>query len=161
MEAKTVGASRLTLTQLMLPQDTNPAGHIHGGVILHYIDTAGGIVAMRHCQGNAVTAAIDRVDLLKPVYVGELVHFKASLNWVGRTSMEVGVCVEGENVFTGEMRHTASAYLTYVALDREGRPTPVPPLLLETDEDRRRNAEAAMRQELWKRQKQSMLQNRS
>ncbi len=159
-QAKTVSHSRMVLTQLMLPQDTNPAGHIHGGVILKYIDTAGGIVAMRHCSGNAVTAAIDRVDFLKPVHVGELVHFRASLNWVGRSSMEVGVSVWGENIFTGEMRHTASAYLTYVALDMDGKPTLVPPLLLETEDDKRRNKEAAMRQELWKKQKLNMQKNR-
>lgn len=161
MEGKTVRASSTTLTQLMLPQDTNPAGHIHGGVILKYIDTAGGIVAMRHCRGNAVTAALDRMDFLKPVFVGELVFFRASLNWVGHSSMEVGVSVWGENLFTGEQRHTASAYLTYVALGRNGKPRSVPPLILETEEEVRRNREAAMRQEMWKAQKRRMQENRS
>jgi len=161
MEGKPVSASRIALTQHMLPQDTNPAGHIHGGVILKYIDTAAGIVAMRHCRGNAVTAAIDRVDFLKPVFVGDLVHFRASLNWVGRSSMEVGVSVWGENLFTGDLRHTASAYVTYVALDCNGKPCNVPPLILEDDDDRRRNQEAAMRQEMWKAQKLKMQANRS
>ncbi len=142
--------TRVVLAQLMLPQDTNPAGHIHGGVILKYIDTAAAMVAMRHARGNAVTASIDRLDFLKPVYVGELVHFKASLNWVGRSSMIVGVRVEGENLFTGEIRHTASAYLTFVALNPRGKPMPVPPLLLEDETDKRRFQEAAVRQEICK-----------
>ncbi len=161
MEGKPVSASRISLTQHMLPQDTNPAGHIHGGVILKYIDTAAGIVAMRHCRGNAVTAAIDRVDFLKPVFVGDLAHFHASLNWVGHSSMEVGVSVWGENLFSGDFRHTASAYVTYVALGADGRPCCVPPLILETADDKRRNEEATMRQELWKAQKLKMRENRS
>lgn len=160
MDAKPASASSIVLTQHMLPQDTNPAGHIHGGVILKHIDTAAGIVAMRHCRSNAVTAAIDRVDFLKPVFVGDLVHFRASLNWVGRSSMEVGVSVWGENLFTGDMRHTSSAYVTYVALGPDGKPCPVPGLLLETEEEERRNQEAAMRQEMWKAQKQKMQENR-
>lgn len=161
LQARSVSETRVELPQLMLPQDTNPAGHIHGGVILKYIDTAAAIVAMRHSRCNAVTAAIDRMDFIKPVFVGELVHFKASLNWVGKSSMEVGVSVEGENLFTGEFRHCASAYVTFVALDGNGRPRSVPPLLLETEEDRRRNGEAAMRQEMRTQQKLKMEMNRS
>jgi acyl-CoA hydrolase len=94
-----------------------------------------------------VTASIDRLDFHHPVYVGDLVTFKASMNYAGTTSMELGVRVEAENVFTGEVRHTASAYLTFVALDRDGRPKPVPPLIPETDEDKRRNLEAKGRRE--------------
>lgn len=148
MEAKRVDESSISISYLMLPQDANPAGHIHGGVILKHIDTTGGVVAMRHARGNAVTASIDRVDFIKPVNIGELVHFKASINMVGRTSMEIGVRVEGENLFTGEIRHLATAYLTYVALDSEGRPTTVPPLHLESDEERRRYNEAMSRRHL-------------
>jgi len=148
MQEKLVSESSISISHLMLPQDTNPAGHIHGGVILKHIDTTGGVVAMRHVRGNAVTVSIDRVDFLRPVYIGELVHFRASLNLVGRTSMEIGVRVEGENLFTGQIRHTATAYLTYVALDQSGKPCPVPPLALETDEERRRNREALARREM-------------
>ncbi|MBN2139519.1 MAG: acyl-CoA thioesterase [Desulfovibrionaceae bacterium] len=135
------------MTHQVLPQDANPSGNLHGGVILRHIDTAGGVVAMRHCRGNAVTASIDRMDFLQPAFVGELLHFKASLNLVGRTSMEIGVRVEAENLFTGHFRHTGSAYLTYVALDKDGRPAPVPPLILDTETAKRRHREAEMRRE--------------
>ena len=110
LAAKPASASAVTLSHLVLPDDANPAGNVHGGVILKLIDTAAGVVAMRHVRGLAVTASIDRMDFLKPVYVGELVILKASLNMVGRTSMEVGVRVEAENLQTGEVRHTNSAY---------------------------------------------------
>jgi acyl-CoA hydrolase len=103
---------------------------------------------MRHARANAVTASIDRLDFHYPVFSGDLVTLKASLNYVGRTSMEIGVRVETENLLTGEVRHTASAYLTYVALDKSGRPTPLPPLILETEEEKRRNREAQQRREL-------------
>ncbi len=148
MQGKKPEESRITMSYLMLPQDTNPHGHIHGGVILKYIDTTAGVVAARHVRGNAVTVSIDRTDFLQPVFVGEMVTFKANLNMVGRTSMEIGVRVEAENLVTGRIRHTNSAYLTMVALDQYGRPTPVPPLLLETDNDRRRQKEALARREI-------------
>ncbi len=145
MQGKKPEESRISMSYLMLPQDTNPHGHIHGGVILKYIDTTAGVVATRHARKNAVTVSIDRTDFLLPVFVGEMVTFKANLNMVGRTSMEIGVRVEAENLVTGEIRHTNSAYLTLVALDENGRPTPVPPLLLETDNDKRRQKEAQIR----------------
>ncbi len=142
LEGKAVDYSRLVMPVRMLPQDANPAGNVHGGVILKYIDTAGGIVAARHSRSNVVTASIDRMDFIAPAHVGEVITFKASLNLVGRTSMEIGVRVEAENLITGKIRHTGSAYLTYVALDPDKNPRTIPPLILETDEDRRRNAEA-------------------
>lgn len=145
MKGKTKRESATVLNQRMLPQDANPAGNVHGGVTLKYIDIAAGTVAMRHCRSNAVTASIDRMDFLQAVYVGELVSFKASLNYTGRTSMEIGVRVESENMFTGEKRYCASAYLTFVALNDDGSPREVPPLILETDEDRRRWSEAETR----------------
>lgn len=129
----------------MLPQDANPAGKVHGGVIMKHIDTCGGAVAIRHARSIAVTASIDRLDFHYPVLVGDLLILKASLNMVGRTSMEVGVRVETENLITGEVRHTASAYLTFVALDKQGRPAPVPDLVLESEDDFRRNREATDR----------------
>ena len=147
LEAKPVSASRLVMPQRMLPPDANPAGNVHGGVILKYIDTAGGIAAIRHARTAVVTASIDRMDFLKPAYIGEVVTFYASVNLVGSTSMEVGVRVECENPMTGETRHAGSAYLTYVALDADRHPRAVPPLILENEDDRRRNREAAARRE--------------
>jgi uncharacterized protein (TIGR00369 family) len=145
MEPKPVRASSLVMAHQTLPQDANPAGNVHGGVIMRHIDTAGGVVAIRHARGNAVTASVDRLDFLAPVFVGDLVIVKASLNMVGKTSMEAGVRVEAENLFTGDVRHCASAYITYVALDKKGKPTEIPELILETEEEKRRNTEAQAR----------------
>ena len=153
MDGKPVNYSRIIMAAQMNPEDANPAGNVHGGVIMKYVDTAAGVVAIRHGRKNAVTASIDRLDFHFPVYVGDLLILKASLNMVGRSSMEVGVRVEAENILTGEVRHTASAYLTFVALDKEGKTTGVPPLLLETDDDRRRNCEALERKRLRMEQK--------
>jgi len=147
MEGKRASESSVTMAQLMTPQDVNKAGNVHGGVIMKLIDTTAGVVASRHTRTNVVTASIDRSDFHHPVYVGDLVTFKASLNLVGKTSMEIGVRVESENLMTGDVRHTASAYLTYVALDKDGKPVAVPPLILETDEEVRRNREAQERRE--------------
>lgn len=147
MEGKRVRESSAVMAQQMNPQDTNPAGNVHGGVIMKLIDTAAGAVAVRHARSNAVTASIDRLDFHNPVFIGDFVTIRASLNLVGRTSMEVGVRVESENLITGERRHTASAYLTFVALDKDGRPTPLPQLILETDDEKRRNREAKARRE--------------
>jgi uncharacterized protein (TIGR00369 family) len=147
MEGKRVRESSAVMAQQMNPQDTNPAGNVHGGVIMKLIDTAAGAVAVRHARSNAVTASIDRLDFHNPIFIGDFVTIRASLNLVGRTSMEVGVRVESENLITGERRHTASAYLTFVALDKDGRPTPLPQLILETDDEKRRNREAKARRE--------------
>ena len=147
MTGKTVKETAVVMTQHMSQQDVNVAGNVHGGVIMKLIDTAGGIVAVRHARANAVTASIDRLDFHSPVFVGNLVTLKASLNFVGRTSMEVGVRVEAENILTGVVRHTASAYLTYVALGPDGHPIPLPPLVLETEKEKRRNRQAQERRE--------------
>ncbi|MDA8125622.1 MAG: acyl-CoA thioesterase [Deltaproteobacteria bacterium] len=144
---KSVSESSVVMAQLMSHQDINTAGNVHGGVIMKLIDTAAGVAAMRHAHSNVVTASIDRLDFHNPAYMGDVLTLKASLNYVGKTSMEVGVRVETENPRTGERRHTASAYLTFVSLDPEGRPRPVPPLTLETDEERRRHREARARRE--------------
>jgi uncharacterized protein (TIGR00369 family) len=148
LPGKPVSASRTELSTAMLPQDANPYGSIHGGVILKNIDAAAAMAAMRHCRGNAVTVAIDSVSFLAPSRVGELVTFRAQVNHVGRSSMEIGVRVESENLFSGEVRHTASAYLTFVALDTAGNPTAAPPLILETDDERRRWKQAEERRKL-------------
>jgi uncharacterized protein (TIGR00369 family) len=147
MKEKRVQESSVIMAQQMNPQDANPAGNVHGGVIMKLIDTAAGAVAIRHARSNAVTASIDRLDFFHPVFVGDFVTLRASLNFVGKTSMEVGVRVESENLMTGERRHTSTAYLTYVALDGQGRPLPLPPMILETDEEKRRNREAKVRRE--------------
>ncbi len=148
MDAKRVDESAIEMVQQMSHQDANLAGNVHGGVIMKAIDTTAGIVAARHTGRNVVTASIDRLDFHSPVYIGDILRLKASMNFAGVTSMEVGVRVEAENFITGAVRHTASAYLTFVALDPEGRPTKVPGLRLETDEQKRRNSEAAVRRSL-------------
>jgi len=145
MEAKKVKESSVAIAQVMVPQDVNPSGNVHGGVIMRLIDTTAGVVASRHARSNVVTVSIDRLDFHHPVFVGDLLVLKGSLNMVGRTSMEIGVRVEAENLMTGQVRHTASAYLTFVALDEEGKPREVPPLILETEDEVRRNREAKVR----------------
>lgn len=147
MKEKTVGSTTVVMAQQMNPQDANPAGNVHGGVIMKLIDTAAGAVAARHARTNVVTASIDRLDFHHPVFVGDLLTLKASINLAGRSSMEIGVRVESENLFTGEIRHTASAYLTFVALDSAGKPVEVPPLALEGAMEIRRNREAGARRE--------------
>jgi len=144
-EGKPVSASRLVLAQVMTPQDANIAGNVHGGNIMKLADTASAVVAIRHSGCLCVTASVDRFDFHAPVYVGNLISLHASLNHVGRTSMEVGVRVEAEDLRTGKKTHTNSCYFTMVALAMDGNPTPVPRLLLETEEDRRRNTEAGLR----------------
>jgi uncharacterized protein (TIGR00369 family) len=148
MQAKRVTDSQITIVYQMTHQDANLAGNVHGGVILRNIDNTAGIVASRHANANAVTASIDRVDFHSPVYVGDLLRLLASVNHAGRTSMEIGVRVEAENFMTGEIRHTATAYLSFVALDAKGKPSQVPQLILETEVEKRRNAGAHRRREL-------------
>ena len=145
MQAKTVSQSRLVSAIQMLPHDANPAGNVHGGVIMKLIDGTAGVVALRHAGMNAVTASIDRLDFHYPAYVGDLLILAASLNYVGKTSMEVGVRVACEDPRTGKKRHTASAYLTFVALGENGKPAVLPGLILENDLERRRNRQAAER----------------
>jgi acyl-CoA hydrolase len=125
--------------------DANSAGFIHGGVVMKLCDEAAGAAAVKHSRSRVVTAGVDRMAFITPVHVGELVTFSASVNAAWRTSMEVGVRVEAENPRTGERRHTNSAYLTMVAVDEEGRPVSVPPLIAETDEQQGREAEAQVR----------------
>lgn len=146
-EAKTVSESQTQIAQLMMPEDANPAGNVFGGVILKLIDQAAGIVASRHTHRNCVTASIDQVSFLNPAYVGNVVFVKASLNYVGETSMEIGVRAEDECLLTGNQGHIASAYLTYVALDEDDNPVKVPRLVLESEEEKRRWEEAKKRRE--------------
>lgn len=143
--AKPVSASQAEMLQLVLPSDANTLGNALGGVVMHHMDIVAAIAAQRHAGRACVTASVDRIDFLHPVKVGQLLVLRASVNHAGRTSMEVGVKCESENARTGECRHTASAYFTFVALGDDGRPTPVPPLLAETEEQQRRSREALRR----------------
>ena len=129
----------------MLPTHANNLGHVFGGVILGMMDTVAAVSAMRHARATCVTASIDRVDFREPIHLGDLVIMKSSVNYAGRTSMEVGVRVEAEDMLTGHRRHTNSCYLTFVAVDRNGRPMEVPSLVVETPDEVRRNAAAGER----------------
>lgn len=159
MKTKRVKDSSITIMDQMTRQDANLAGNVHGGVIMKHIDNTGGLVAARHAQKNVVTASIDKIDFHNPVYVGDLLRLQASINYTGKTSMEIGVRVEAENVMTGEVRHTASAYLTYVALDEDGKPTEIPQIMLETQEEKCRNKDAKMRREIRLKEKQQKENN--
>lgn len=145
---KFVSASRVEMVEVVLPNDANPLGAMLGGRVMHLIDIATAIAAHRHSNSYVVTASVDYLDFRNPVYVGELIVLKASVNRVFRSSMEVGVKVFSENVLSGERRHTSSAYVTFVAVDAHRAPQPVPPLILETTDDRRRWREAAHRRKI-------------
>jgi acyl-CoA hydrolase len=131
----------------MGPTDANNGGNVHGGVIMHLCDEVAGIAAVRHSGTRVVTAAMDRMTFRHPVYVGQLITVKAMVNAAWRTSMEVGVRVESENVRTGETLHTSTAYLTMVALDDDGNPTEVPPISAVTGDEQRREREAQLRRD--------------
>lgn len=148
MEGRTVAYSATEMQHVTFPDESNESGNMHGGFLLKHIDTVGGVAAVRHSRSNVVTASLERMDFHTPVRMGELVVFKSSVNLVGRTSMDVGVRVEVENLTTGEVRHAATCYLTCVAVDGAGRPREVPPLILETEEDHRRHVKAQRRREL-------------
>jgi len=148
LEAKTVSQSKVEIAQVMMPEHANPAGNVHGGNLLKLVDQAGAIVGARHTHSNVVTASVDRFDFISPAYIGNLVFIKASLNYVSRTSMEIGVRVEAECLTTGIHTHIGSAYLTFVALGKDDKPTEVPGLILETETEKRRNEEAKKRREI-------------
>ena len=133
------------MARIMMPMDANSAGNVFGGAILRLIDEVGSVVALTHARTNVVTASVDRMDFYSPVYIGDMLRLSASINYAHRTSMEVGVRVEAENPITGEVRHTGTCFLTYVGLDNNRKPTMIPGLKLETEEDKRRWAEAKER----------------
>lgn len=135
------------ISHVMMPYHANPAGNINGGVIMQLIDDAAFVIATRYARSNVVTASIERVDFHRPVYVGDLLTLKACINMTHRSSMEIGVRVESEKMRTGEMRHIASAYLTFVALDNDGKPSPVPAYKPDCEAGRRRRADALKRRE--------------
>lgn len=144
---KPVRASRVTLSQLMHLEHANLLGKVHGGWVMKLVDEAGALSCMRHSQRKVVTVAIDSMVFRQPIRIGDLIILNAEVTYAGRTSMEVEVEVLAENPITGERTHTNTAYLVYVALDDEGRPTAVPPLLPETDEEKRKAEAAKERQE--------------
>ncbi len=146
--AKCSSDSEVTLSQQMMPSDANPLGNVHGGHIMKLVDEAGGLAAMRHARRPVVTVAMDSMSFLSPVRVGHLLTLRARVNWVGKSSIEVGIRVEAENPVTGEITHTNSAFAVFVAMDDSGRPTNIPPLILESDEERRRWIEGEERQEI-------------
>ena len=150
MEAKPVSASEITLARTMSQLDANVLGTVHGGVIMREVDSAAGIAAARHAGRVCVTAAIDELSFLEPVRVGDLLLVQASVNDVGRTSLEVGVRVEAERWEGGPRRHTTTAYLVMVCLGDDGQPVAVPPLAVANDEERRRQAQARIRRQMRK-----------
>ncbi len=144
---KTPGASRVYLSQLMQPEHANHHGNVHGGWIMKLVDEAGALACMRHAQTRVVTVAVDSLVFREPIKIGDLVTFTAEVTHTGRTSMEAEVQVVAENPITGERTHTNTAYLVYVALDDESRPTSVPPVVAVSDEDHKRLDLAKQRQQ--------------
>ena len=143
---KPVSASRITLSQLMQPEHANPRGDVHGGWIMKLVDEAGALAAMRHAQARVVTVAIDHMRFHEPIRIGDLVTLEAELTFVGTSSMETRVQVIAENPITGQRTHTNTAYLVYVALDEDGRPTPAPSLMVDSEVERRRFEAGRVRQ---------------
>ena len=144
-KSRTVRESQAEMSDMMMPENANVLGHVFGGVILSMMDKSAAIAAFRHARNNVVTVSVDRVDFREPIHVGDLVTMRSSVNFVGRTSMEVGVRVDAEDLVSGRRRHTNSCYLTFVAIDRNGRPTEVPGVVPETPDEERRYAAARER----------------
>lgn len=146
-QSKSVRSSQVIMTEMVLPSHTNALGSIFGGIIMSWIDIAGAICAQRHSNSTVVTASIDALHFVAPVYKGWIVNLKASCNYAGRTSMEIGVRIDAENPITGEMFHTATAYLTFVAIDSNLKPIEIPKLQPETAEEKRRYEQAQTRRQ--------------
>jgi acyl-CoA hydrolase len=147
MEGKTAAESRVTLTQLMGPAQANTLGNVHGGLLMKLCDEAGGMAAAKHARRPSVTVTVDSMTFHSPVHIGNLVTVNAEVTWVGHTSMETRVVVTAENVLTGAVTHTNTAYFVYVALGEDGKPVTVPPLICVTTEEEERCERAARRQE--------------
>lgn len=144
---KTMAESQHETSQLIMPGDANNLGHVFGGVVLSMMDKTAAISAFRHCRNSVVTASIDRVDFREPIHMGDLLVMKASVNYVGNSSMEIGVRVEAEDLLTGHRRHTNSGYLTFVAVDEDNHPVQVPALKPETPTELRRYKAAEARRQ--------------
>jgi acyl-CoA hydrolase len=160
-EVRRPSETSVVLSQAMSVTDANLAGNVHGGVIMRLVDNAAGLAAVKHCRHRVVTVAMDEMVFIEPVFLSDVVTLRAQVNDVGRTSMEVGVRVEAENVISGERRHVSSAYLVFVALDKDGNPRPVPRLDPETGEERRRMEEAKIRREHRLARKDAILKRRA
>src|SRR5919199_104019 len=145
MEPRPAADSHAVIARWMTPVDANSAGFVHGGTVMKLCDDAAGVAAIKHSRCRVVTAGMDRMTFLEPVEIGELLTLKAAVNAVWRSSMEIGVRVEAERPRTGEVRHTSTAYLTFVALGEDGRPTEIPPLLTSGPAELRREREAQTR----------------
>ncbi len=160
MKDKTVKESQVQMIELVLPNDTNMLGNLLGGRLMHWIDIAAALAAARHCNNVAVTAAMDNLQFHKPIHLGDIVRLKASVNRAFRTSMEVGVKVEVEDIKTGEIFHSNSAHLTFVSVDRKTNlPVEVPKVIPETDEEKRRFEQAGKRREQRLKEKSGIIQN--
>lgn len=146
MQPKPVSASRITLAQLMQPEHANNLGHVHGGWIMKLMDEAGALACMRHAQKRVVTVAVDQMTFHLPIRTTDLVILTAEVSYVGRTSMEVEIKVIAENPISGEQVHTNTAYMVFVALDENGSPSPVPPLVAESEAQQQRMEEGRLRQ---------------
>jgi len=158
MAGKPVSQSATVLATLVEPSQTNPMGNIHGGTIMKLADQAGAAAAIRHAGRICVTASIDRLDFLNPVNVGDLVTLKSSVNYVHRTSMEVGVRIEAENMMTGTVKHVASAYLIFVALDERCRPVPIAPVIPQSEAEQLRYQQGQLR---YKQRQENRAQHRA
>jgi acyl-CoA hydrolase len=147
MQGKPVRESQSEYSELALPNDSNGLGNVLGGKVMHLVDLAGALAAIRHARCSVVTASIDHMNFLHPVHIGQLIILRSSVNRVFQTSMEVGVKVWVEDLLKGDLRHTSSAYLTFVAIDAQGKRVPVAPVIPETEEEKRRYDEALARRE--------------
>jgi acyl-CoA hydrolase len=145
MKARHPSESETVMSELMMPNHANIMGNVFGGVILSLVDRIAAVCAIRHAKQQCVTVSVDKVDFKEPIHVGELITGFARVNYAGKTSMEVGVKIIAEHLITGEKRHTNSCYVTYVALGDDGRPSPVPPIVPETPDEKRRFERAAKR----------------
>jgi acyl-CoA hydrolase len=147
MQGRPVRESQSEYSELALPNDANSLGNVLGGKVMHLVDLAGALAALRHARCPMVTASVDYMNFLHPVHIGQLIILRSSVNRVFRTSMEVGVKVWAEDLIRGEVRHTSSAYLTFVAIDAQGNRLPLPPVIPETEAEKRRYREALERRE--------------
>jgi acyl-CoA hydrolase len=160
LQPRSVSESQSEMTELVLPNDTNPLSHLLGGRLMHFIDLVAAMAAYRHARAHVVTASMEHIDFIAPVHVGDLVILKASVNRAFKTSMEVGVKAWVENAIAGSHQHIASAYLTFVAIDANGRRVAVPALIIEGAEEKRRFDDAGRRRERREQEKERKRQNR-
>ncbi len=158
-QPRSVSDSQSEMTELVLPNDTNTLGNLLGGRLMHFIDLVGAMAAYRHARAHVVTASMEHIDFIAPVHVGDLVILKASVNRAFQTSMDVGVKAWVENAMAGTRRHVSSAYLTFVAVDENGRRLPVPPLVAVTPEELRRHEDAGRRRQQREREHERRRQN--